>query len=112
MDGEIGALAGKLRRTQNHASPAKCPSCRRTLGKLKLPDALIAATAISEGAILVTRNVKDFASLAKSGLLKVITPSQIDKAKKQIRKCLINKEAVGKAYCLPTAGSLLIADSD
>lgn len=62
VDGEISRLAGELRRSANSAKVIdSCEKCRRRFGgKLKTPDALIAATAISEGAILITRNTKDF----------------------------------------------------
>lgn len=47
IDIEVSELAGEIRR------------CHKT----KLPDALIAATAIREGAILITRNVRDFSKV-------------------------------------------------
>jgi hypothetical protein len=47
VDRAIAERAGRLRRT----------------GNLRLPDALIAATALELGCTLVTRNVKDFAGV-------------------------------------------------
>lgn len=36
--------------------------------KMKLPDALVAATAFINSAVLITRNIKDFSHLEKQGL--------------------------------------------
>ncbi len=36
--------------------------------KMKLPDALVAATAFINSAVLITRNIKDFSHLEKHGL--------------------------------------------
>jgi hypothetical protein len=43
----------------------------RSLYKIKLPDAIIAATAIGNGLVLVTRNTKDFKDIEG---LEVIDP--------------------------------------
>ena len=42
--------------------------------KLKLPDALIAATAINNGLILITRNIKDFENISE---LTTINPYEV-----------------------------------
>ncbi|TFF30374.1 type II toxin-antitoxin system VapC family toxin [Mucilaginibacter psychrotolerans] len=46
----------------------------RKIIKIKLPDAIIAATAITHGHRLITRNVRDFKNIAG---LEVIDPYQI-----------------------------------
>lgn len=42
--------------------------------KLRLPDALIAATALTEGAVLVTHNVKDYRAVAEVAALHIEDP--------------------------------------
>jgi predicted nucleic acid-binding protein len=54
--------------------PLNGPVVRRTIAlckqsKIKLPDAIIAATALTENFILVTRNTADFKTIAGLGLL-------------------------------------------
>lgn len=62
VDSDIARLAGELRRSNNDGRRAEqCPTCRKRLGgRLRLPDALIAATAITEDAVLVTGNIRDY----------------------------------------------------
>ncbi|PZN07735.1 type II toxin-antitoxin system VapC family toxin [Thermaerobacter sp. FW80] len=65
VDAEIARKAGELRRLrQRGRAGERCPTCGKRLeGKLKLPDALIAATALSEDAVLITDNERDFRGL-------------------------------------------------
>jgi predicted nucleic acid-binding protein len=54
--------------------PLNDPIVRRTIAlckqsKIKLPDAIIAATALTENFVLVTRNTGDFKNIAGLGLL-------------------------------------------
>ncbi|MDR1178081.1 MAG: type II toxin-antitoxin system VapC family toxin [Spirochaetaceae bacterium] len=54
--------------------PLTDPVVRRTIAlckqsKIKLPDAIIAATALTENFVLVTRNTGDFKNIADLGLL-------------------------------------------
>jgi predicted nucleic acid-binding protein len=54
--------------------PLNDPVVRRTIAlckqsKIKLPDAIIAATALTENFVLVTRNTSDFKNIADLGLL-------------------------------------------
>jgi predicted nucleic acid-binding protein len=58
VDSEIALKAAELRAL----------SSKQYNRKLKLPDALIAATALLTSAVLVTRNVGDFNHLLKHGL--------------------------------------------
>lgn len=46
--------------------------------KLRLPDALIAATAVTEGAVLVTHNVKDYRAVADVAPLHIEDPMPAD----------------------------------
>ena len=65
VDAEIARKAGELRRLRKRGRTGeRCPTCGKRLeGKLKLPDALIAATALCEDAVLITDNEKDFRDL-------------------------------------------------
>jgi predicted nucleic acid-binding protein len=76
VDTEVARVAGELRRLNNAGRPVEqCPTCHRRLGgRLRLPDALVAATAITESAVLVTHNVKDYGHLVGRGLLTVENP--------------------------------------
>ncbi len=75
VDEHIAAIAGDFRRVSNSQTGKPCPTCnRRVGGKLKMPDALIAATAKSENAELLTHNVSDYASLSGAGMLVVTDP--------------------------------------
>jgi len=58
VNSTIGLIAGKLRRI----------SRSKYNQKLKLPDALVAATAINQFATLITRNYDDFKHLQNEGL--------------------------------------------
>lgn len=63
VDSSIARKAGELRIiSQNFYSK-----------KMKLPDAIVAATAMEHSAMLVTRNEKDFNHLIKNGL-KIYNP--------------------------------------
>lgn len=68
VDSEIALKAGKLRRL------SKANANR----SLKLPDALIAATAMERDAVLVTRNEDDFSHLFSYGL-KLLNPFSLEK---------------------------------
>ena len=59
----IAEKAGELRRRLAQQGP-----------KLRLPDALIAATALTEGAVLVTHNVKDYRAVAEVAALHIEDP--------------------------------------
>lgn|GEM_PF-1012185 len=75
VDDHIAATCGELRQLCTSQPGEECPTChRRSQGKLKAANAIIAATGVTEGALLVTRNVKDFATLMDAGRLRVINP--------------------------------------
>lgn len=77
VDAEIARLAGELRRNHNAGTRKACSACgRRSGGKLRLPDAIVAATAISEDATLATNNEHDYAGLVQAGVLRVFNPMQ------------------------------------
>ena len=74
VDSTISRKAGELRRLSSAVVGQRCATCGSvTGGKLKLPDAMIAATAITEGAALITRNVADFQALVAQGILVVMS---------------------------------------
>ncbi len=74
VDSTISRKAGELRRLSSHSVGQRCPSCGKvTGGKLKLPDAMIAATAVTEGATLITNNGADYQPLVGYGVLKVMS---------------------------------------
>lgn len=83
IDDQIARVAGDLRQTNNSGHPPqRCPSCGRRLGgRLKLPDALVVATAITENAVLVTGNIKDYAHLVQQGRLIIVNPRSISQRK-------------------------------
>lgn len=85
VDRVIAEFAGSLRRLNNSGNVAvPCMSCGRRLGgKLRMADAFIAATAISEGATLVTNNGTDYAHLAEKGLLVVVNPTKSSSVSKE-----------------------------
>lgn len=62
VDEEIGARAASLRRERP---------------RLKSPDAIILATALTRGRVLVTRNVKDFPANMPGIRVPYITPSKV-----------------------------------
>ena len=74
IDSAISTKAGELRRLSSQSVGQPCPTCgKRIGGKLKLPDALIAATAITEGATLVTNNGSDYQALVDQNVLTVMS---------------------------------------
>jgi predicted nucleic acid-binding protein len=78
VDEHIAAVAGELRRVSNFGAGKPCPACNRRIGgKLKMPDALIAATAKTEGAELLTHNVSDYMPLSESGFLVITDPLSV-----------------------------------
>lgn len=75
VDETVSRKAAVLRKESN--GPAEeCPTCRkRTGGRLKTPDSIVAATAVTEGAVLITRNYRDYARICEKGLLDVMSPT-------------------------------------
>ena len=75
LDEVVSRKAAELRRLGN-GPMTLCPQCgRRIGGKLKTPDSIVAATAASEQAILITRNLKDYQHLVECAGLQVQIPS-------------------------------------
>lgn len=63
IDETISRKAAELRRLKPGVGVI-CSACgKRSGGKLKTPDSIIAASAISENALLVTRNLSDYEHL-------------------------------------------------
>lgn len=75
VDEQIAISAANLRRLSN-SERTICDVCgKRSGGKLKTPDAIIAATAVSEEAILITRNISDYQRLVNQGILEAMSPA-------------------------------------
>ena len=80
VDEAVARQAATLRRMQSPPGE-RCPTCgKRMGGKLRTPDSMIAATALTEQAVLVTRNVKDYQHLVAHIALRIVDPYHVETA--------------------------------
>lgn len=76
VDETISRKVAELRRKSNGPTN-HCSTCnRRTAGRLKMPDSIVAATAYTEDAVLITRNYQDYQRLSEQELLTVMETQQ------------------------------------
>ena len=80
VDEAVARQAATLRRLQSPPGE-RCPTCgKRMGGKLRTPDSMIAATALTEQAVLVTRNVRDYQHLVANTGLGIVDPYYVGTA--------------------------------